>query len=258
MCTCISFALACMLQNPMHAGFELSHDETRREQQLRFNEQMVQQAAGLLAPTGGARYLTVSTGHTSQFVKAILAGCKTCQESLKDSNGCLNRQSLSKDAQLKKMLDEGWGWLVVSSFAEMAFPSLPSLAEKALNSSNHAFQSQMELEVLLHIWELCKGLQDPDMDSCMGGSSSWPFKKYSSLLAKWVANYSNKGQFLDFLLIFSREYGSQCNLGEEFWAQEQLCWWVSQATVQAGHFGNSLCCTCPQGARWVQQVHSHQ
>ena len=36
--------------------------------------------------------------------------------------------------------------------------------------------------------------------------------------------------------------------------QEQFCWWLSQASAQVGHFGNSLCCTSPQSARWLQRA----
>ena len=46
----------------------MSANDFSRQQQLAFNEAMVQQAGGLLAPLNGAeRYVTVSSGHVSQL-----------------------------------------------------------------------------------------------------------------------------------------------------------------------------------------------
>ena len=190
----------------------MSANDFSRQQQLAFNEAMVQQAGGLLAPLNGAeRYVTVSSGHVSQFCKAALSGCNN-----------LNRENLSKDVQLKQMLEEGWPWLVVSWAVEEEWPDLPRLAEKALNASNQAFQSQMELEIALHIHELCKGMQQPDlhkvaMEACSAGGGDGGISKYAGSIAKWLGEFSGKGSLLQFLALFSREFGAQCNVGEEFW-----------------------------------------
>ena len=91
------------------SGFEMSIDEDARKKQVLFNQRMVEQFNGLLAPLNSQeRYLTVSSGHVSQFVKAILAECSTNQANLADAAGRLNRQSLSRDPELKKALEAGW------------------------------------------------------------------------------------------------------------------------------------------------------
>ncbi|CAE7030278.1 unnamed protein product [Symbiodinium sp. CCMP2592] len=201
--------------------FELAVDEKTRREQLQFNEAMVGQADGLLAAVSRSeRFLTVSSGHVSQFAKAAWSSCRTPQPVLQDQGGCLNRESLSRDPEFKQMLDDGWNWLVVSSVAEHQWPDLPRLAEKALNASNTAFQSLLELEIALHMEELSKGMKDPTVEklvkeACPPGSSG--ISRYAPSIAKWLAEYSDKGRFLAFLSLFSREFGEQCNVGEDFW-----------------------------------------
>ena len=52
------------------SGFEMSIDEDARKKQVVFNQRMVEQSNGLLAPINSQeRYLSVSSGHVSQFVK---------------------------------------------------------------------------------------------------------------------------------------------------------------------------------------------
>ena len=52
------------------SGFEMSIDEDARKKQVLFNQRMVEQSNGLLAPLNSQeRYLTVSSGDVSQFVK---------------------------------------------------------------------------------------------------------------------------------------------------------------------------------------------
>ena len=201
--------------------FELAAEETTRQKQLKFNEAMVGQADGLLgAVSGSERFLSVSCGHVSQFTKAALCGCKTGQASLQDNTGCLNKESLGRDEEFKQMLD-GWTWLVISSTVEKQWPDMPRLAEKALNASNTAFQSLLEIEIALHMEELSKGMKDPTVaklakEACPPGTSG--ISRYAGSIAKWLAEFSDKGGFLHFLSLFSREFGEQCNVGEDFWS----------------------------------------
>ena len=140
------------------SGFEMSIDEDARKKQVLFNQRMVEQSNGLLAPLNSQeRYLTVSSGHVSQFVKAILAECSTNQANLADAAGRLNRQSLSRDPELKKALEAGWAWTVIRSAAETVWPSLPALAEKALNSANSVFEGHGEVELLLQLLQASAG-----------------------------------------------------------------------------------------------------
>lgn len=201
--------------------FELAAEEATRQQQLDFNKAMVGQADGLLAAVSGSeRFLSVSSGHVSQFTKAALLGCRSGQVALQDNSGCLNKESLSKDPEFKHMLIDGWNWLVISSSVEKQWPDMPRLAEKALNASNTAFQSLLELEIALHMEELSKGMKDPTVEKLVKEAcppSASGIGRYASAIAQWLAEYFDKGKFLVFLSLFSREFGEQCNVGEDFW-----------------------------------------
>ena len=200
------------------SGFEMSIDEDARKKQVVFNQRMVEQSNGLLAPINSQeRYLSVSSGHVSQFVKAILAECVTNQSNLADAGGRLNRQFLSRDPELKKALEAGWAWTVISSAAEAVWPSLPSLAEKALNSANSVFEGHGEVELLLQLLQASAGgLELQAAASSLAATG--PLSSYSHFLAKWLELYSSRGEFLKFLHPFSKEFGHGCNCGEEFWS----------------------------------------
>ena len=122
-----------MLLKFKRQGFELAVDSSIREKQLLFNKSMVNQSSGLLAPVGTQeRYMSVSSGHTCQFVKACLHGCPTPEATLADNSGKLNKETLGRDPEFKKLLEAGWQWTVVSSRVEQQWPSLPRLAERAM------------------------------------------------------------------------------------------------------------------------------
>ena len=120
--------------------FELSPAEAKRQEQMNFNQALVNASDGLLHFSGKEKFGTVAKSHSSQFVKAILHGCKT-PGSL-GVNGCLCKETLCRtDDQLKHMVEVGWPWLIVSFKVEEALPSLPSLATLACNSTNSNFEA---------------------------------------------------------------------------------------------------------------------
>ncbi|CAE7261417.1 unnamed protein product [Symbiodinium sp. CCMP2592] len=181
--------------------FQLSENPDLRARQVAFNQKQVEQA-----------------GHTTQFLKALWAGCRTSEGSLA-TNGFLSKEVLcGKDPVLREVMLHGWSWVIVSWAVEECYLDLPKLAERALNSSNSAFQAQSELELALHILDLASGMQQPDFkalaaEACHAG----PVKNYSSSIVKWLGSYSNKGDFAKFLGIFTKEFGDNYNVGEEFW-----------------------------------------
>ena len=70
--------------------FELSQKPEIKEKRLAFNND----SSGYLAACSGTeRYLTVSSSHTTAFLKAIQCNCFTPQEQLKDDHGklCLDK-----------------------------------------------------------------------------------------------------------------------------------------------------------------------
>ena len=61
-------------------AFELAPADPIRARQVQFNKRLVDNSGGMLAPVNGSeRYLSVGSSHTSQFVKAVLAGCSSPQ-----------------------------------------------------------------------------------------------------------------------------------------------------------------------------------
>lgn len=131
--------------------FEVSH--ARREEQLKPMKLLVEAADGLLAPCGGTeRFLSVSSSHMSQFVRAVHAGCRTEDENLAGINKTLSLESLMQefeDPAFEAAVGEGWAWSCISSAVEDAAPWLPQLLQAALNSSNHIGRQATEIEVAM-------------------------------------------------------------------------------------------------------------
>lgn len=70
----------------------------------------------LLAPISGTeRYASLSSGHTVQFIKAVIHGCDTSEADLSGPNGKLGPHVWQGDADLAAMVQSGWPWLVIPS-----------------------------------------------------------------------------------------------------------------------------------------------
>eukprot|EP00439_Symbiodinium_sp_Y106_P007531 s8034_g1.t1 len=119
------------------------------------------------------------------LLKESLAWKATLEPSMVSlaTNGFLSKEVLrGKDPVLREVMSQGWSWIIISWAVEECFPKL---AERALNSSNSAFQAQSELELALHILDLASGTHKPDFkalaaEACHAG----PVKNYSSSIAK--------------------------------------------------------------------------
>ena len=139
--------------NELHKStcFELSSNATARDQQLQFNQRLVDGSDGMLANVSGSeRFLTVASSHTAAFCRACKAGCSTSIQSLaQDGKLCLAK--VCHDSVFKSMVEEGWMWKVVSAQAADAIPGLAALAEKALNASNNVVNQCSEVEIGLRI-----------------------------------------------------------------------------------------------------------
>ena len=103
-----------------------------------------------MAPvTGAERYASLSSGHTSQFVKAVLAGVDTPEAELADANGKLGPHLYRCDSgeDWHQMCTSGWSWLVLPFYVEERHPDLIDLIQNALNMSNSIFGIQSEIEL---------------------------------------------------------------------------------------------------------------
>ena len=101
-------------------AFEMSTVPGRREKQLHFNLNLIEQANGKLAPaTGKERYLTISTGHTAARCRAINYGFNSKAAKITDATGKLRfDMATKKDKVLKGMLVTGWAFVIIPAIVE--------------------------------------------------------------------------------------------------------------------------------------------
>ena len=195
---------------------ELSPKVSQRDAQVTFNKNLVTASEGLLAWTSKERFATVAKSHTSQFMKAIMAGCKTTSSC--GVNGILNQQSLTqRDEQLKRMIETGWDWLVISWSVEEELPQLPSFAALALNSTN---SSVSELELASHLTVEATRETEVNWDQisttiCNSGTVA----HYAKTIGQYVKLYSGGSGFplVHFLVSFAKTHAASVALGKEYW-----------------------------------------
>ena len=127
-------------------AFEIAADAATRARQFLANKELTKQAQGLVAPvTGAERFLTVASSHVCGFFRAVLAGCRTEEPSLKQlSNGILSLDACSAAPTsadgsgvhnpFKSLCLEGWEWEIISQAVEAAIPDLPAFLQQCLNT----------------------------------------------------------------------------------------------------------------------------
>ena len=96
-------------------AFELPAVGDMRSDELASNQRLIAGSDGLLAElTGNERLCWVACSHFTAACEAILAGCRTCEESLKDSDGNLNRMTICReDEVMERILDHGFTWTMI-------------------------------------------------------------------------------------------------------------------------------------------------
>ena len=102
-------------------------------------------------------YLTLSSSHTTAFLRAIQHGC---QPKLESQEGSLD---ISKDDPCWDLITNGWQWTVLSHLVEAQFPQLPTMLQSSLNSPNQVMKAANELELaaqLAQYFSLGVSLQD--------------------------------------------------------------------------------------------------
>lgn len=210
-------------------AFEAMPVEPQRSSQVAFNQALVDRSSGMLAPlNGGERYLTVGCGHTVQFCKAALSSCRTPEEELADSTGCLNVQHLTKgDAKLHSMVTTGWSWVIVPWQVESSWPQLPDLAQRALNAANSVASLPSEIEVASSIAEFAEIQQarigsdgSVDWASCVAAAtgSNPPCSDYAHVIGMYVKLFGGGAgaPLLRYLDDFAKSFGANRTLGHEF------------------------------------------
>ena len=208
------------------AAFERSPLEPKKSEQLGYNEKQIDLSRGMLAPlTGKESVLSVGTGHTTAFFRAVKFGCKTPIKEMADENGKLNAEQLKrKDARLRKYLECGYTWRVFCWLAEIAWPQLADLCQRALNAAHGVGTKSTELEIMITIACL-----ESDRVAAKSKQTFAEMVTVVSLSAPPCASYITKvgrlaaligggpgNQMLQFLNRFSKGFGESRTLGEEF------------------------------------------
>lgn len=116
--------------------FELPVDHMAKEEVLQANKSLSDLSENMVSkPLGTERFASVSTSHTTAFLKAVEQSCRTTEEEL-SVNGFLSMETMvQKGDDLKQLITEGWDWICIRSEVEKALPNLPAFLQQALNSA---------------------------------------------------------------------------------------------------------------------------
>ncbi|CAE7228312.1 unnamed protein product [Symbiodinium sp. CCMP2592] len=190
--------------------FELSPHETQRRVQVEANEALVQKSSGLLAPLQGSeRYMTVSSSHTTAFLKASQHRCKRPGA----AGGFLNLE----DEALKEAVSKGWPWLVLSWRAEFLVPTLPAFVQMVLNSVHSVGLGIQEMEAAQQVALLVSSGQS-FKDAVQSVKASRPAcHSYMDFVGLYVQKFGGGPDFplISFLSDFCKELSITVCIGEE-------------------------------------------
>jgi hypothetical protein len=199
-------------------AFELPNLEPQLEPILDFNRNLVSLSKGLLAPvTGHERYMTVSCGHTTQFVKAVLAKC------VNPEGTALGQEFAGSDANLAQMLKKGWSWTILPYTVQIKYPKLAFLAQQALNSTNNSSNQVSELEAAVSLHEFVSTGLTWEAAKVAVAACNPPCLEYVDVILKYTQKFSggDGGPMLRYLDKFAKHYGPNKKVGGEF----SRLWW---------------------------------
>ena len=200
--------------------FEMPPMNPARNQQLTFNRNLVSQSSGLLAAvTGQERYLSCASSHFTASLRAAIAGCVTPEASIRDPDGNLNVTMLKqKDKVLKKLIEQGWKWVVVCWQVAAAIPELPGLAQAALNADHGVYSMASEIETAMSLGLIAESCGDWKVAIQRVKEAMPPCSSYIEVVAEFAQLYGG-GEGLPvirYLDLFSKEFGVKKILGELF------------------------------------------
>ncbi|CAE7277707.1 unnamed protein product [Symbiodinium necroappetens] len=235
---------------------ELSH--TLKDEAFKANENLVKQAEGRLASvTGMERYCSLGSSHMSQFVKAVLHGCKTEHEDLSQLNECLSMDILQtkfRDHSFVKVCSEGWTWKVISAAASDTLKWLPSMVQASANSSNLVAKVANEIEVatsLAYHYE-----QSRSMELAVE-TTKWAMPlPYIKAVGHYVANFAGGEGFplIRYMSDASKMFNSSLLLGAEF--MDSLAYLHLKGMkeqIKAAEELMKMCWDLLQNLQWMQQ-----
>ncbi len=189
-----------------------------------FNLKLVENAKCLLAAiNGGEEWLSVGGGHWIQWCRAIKAGCRTPFKDMATTEGKLSADRfIQKDARMGCVLKDGWIMRGLPWQTEVAWPQLPGLAQRALNSSHQVTSRSTEIEAMVDSCEKARDLKlssEEFQDILKSCATAGP------ICAEYITPVGELGlqigggstsPVLFFLDRFAKALGENKMLGEEF------------------------------------------
>ena len=133
-------------------GFEVTNDN-----EVAFNEELVQAAEGFLAPVRRecAEVLSISSSHTVAVLRALEAGVRHGEEGsdgVVHSNGHLSMEKVRNVCpSIEAPIRSGLSWLKIRREVAIEIPSLPDFLSEAANSGQNTAQEHTKTQVLLQI-----------------------------------------------------------------------------------------------------------
>lgn len=201
-------------------AFELSALEEKKKEQVAANHDLSNKSGGLLAPVSGSeRFLTVSSSHTTAYLKACQAKCK------KVGGGFL---TLEHDEGMKDACSHGWPWLIVSWKAEQLVPGLPAFCQMVLNSVHSVGLGIQEMEAAQQVALLVSSGQS-FKDAIQAVKASKPAcHSYMDHVGLYVQKFGGGPGFplVSFLSGFCKELSITVAIGEEIF--KAVCSWDLQ------------------------------
>ncbi|CAE7242610.1 unnamed protein product [Symbiodinium microadriaticum] len=123
--------------------------DRRGDQVRQFNDRLVTEAAGKLAPVSGQalRYASIVGSHTNQAFRAFKAGLEH-SDSKVSVDGRLSMAKLATvDPEWHKCIEQGVEWLVISHSVTEHFPNYAGLAQAAGNTAGQVAAVEHELQL---------------------------------------------------------------------------------------------------------------
>ncbi len=205
------------------ACFQVCPFDPKKSEQIGWNQKLADDAKGLLATlTGKETHLSVGTGHFAAWVRAVKFGCRTPYKSMADERGFLLPDRFKqKDHRMKKLLEKGWDWREFPWQCEVAWPKLPDLCQRALNSSHMVTTKSNELEVMSVVADLDKDRTDTQSFAdvlatvALSSPACTPYLDQVGQLAVQCAG-GHGAPLVKFLDRFSKKFGENKVLGQEF------------------------------------------
>ena len=179
-------------------------------------------------PNMQLRALTVSTSHTTAFLKAAMASCRSA---------LVDGTKLTTDKiGFKELCNEGWQWVMLSWKVEQMIPELPAWMQMVLNSSNAVAVQMTELEAAQQI-ALLFGQSHNLAEAISTVKSSAPrCSPYLDCIGQYVKVFgggsAHKFPIITFLDNLQKSYGKSVSIGQEMFEHITL-WNLGEVSTQA-------------------------